>query len=117
MNRHIVGEELSDIIPKFGYYTALDSENMAQNIMDSQTKLLGEMLQKDLTEEETPYKLAYNQITVRFDLSAAYSGTNNILSAYCNQSGFGYTSFSEKKDQYRTRAIDRKSTRLNSSHM
>lgn len=101
-----IREELSDIIPKFGYYTALASENMAQNIMDSQTKLLGEMLQKDLTEEETPYKLAYNQITVRFDLSAAYSGTNNILSAYCNQSGFGYTSFSEKKDQYRTRAIN-----------
>lgn len=101
-----IREELSDIIPKFGYYTALASENMAQTIMDSQTKLLGEMLQKDITKEETPYQLAYNQITVRFDLSAAYSGTNNILSAYCEQSGFGYTSFAEKKDQYRTRAID-----------
>ena len=98
--------EFSDIIPKFGYYTAIASENMAKNIMDSQTKLLGEMLQKEITQEETPYQLAYNQITVRFDLSAVYSGTNNILSAYCNQSGFSYTSFAEKKDQYRTKAID-----------
>ena len=101
-----IREELSDIIPKFGYYTAIASENMAKNIMDSQTKLLGEMLQKDLTEEETPYQLAHNQITVRFNLSAAYSGTNNILSAYCEQSGFGYNSFAEKKEQYRTRAIN-----------
>ena len=58
-----IREEFADIIPKFGYYTSLASENMAKNIMDSQTKLLGEMLQRDITQEETPYQLAYNQMS------------------------------------------------------
>ncbi len=101
-----IREEFADIIPKFGYYTSLASENMAKNIMDSQTKLLGEMLQRDITQEETPYQLAYNQMSIRFDLSATYSATNNILSAYCKQAGFEYASFAEEKDQYRTRTIN-----------
>lgn len=101
-----IREEFADIIPKFGYYTALASENMAKTIMDSQTQLLGELLQEDITEEETPYQLAYNQMAIWFDLSAAYSATNNILSAYCKQAGFECVSFAEEKDQYRTRAIN-----------
>jgi len=101
-----IREEFSDIIPKFGYYTALASENMAKNIMDSQTKLLSEMLQRDVSQEETPYQLGYNQMSIRFDLSSVYSSTNNILSSYFKQAGFEYTSFAEEKEQYRIQTIN-----------
>lgn len=100
-----IKDELRDIIPDFGYYTAFASSELGKQACDKQNELMQEVLGDDYTDE-LKCEYTYNQITMTYNLSASYSATDNIVSAYFSANNVIYQSAASEKEEYRTNALN-----------
>lgn len=101
-----IQEEFKDIIPEFGYYTAIASSKMAEEACKRQNKVVADYLEMDDIPEEMKCYPVYNQFEIYYDLASAYSATANIVSVYCRENNVNYVSYAEEKAVLRTRTIN-----------
>lgn len=99
-----VKEEFANEIVEYGYYTAVASTNLAQKACDRQNDFMTRVLEKELPEDAV-CKLMYNQISVNYDISSAFSATGNIVSSYCRNANVKFVTHDEEKFIQRNRTI------------
>ncbi len=100
-----IEEEFKDLIVGFGYYTAIASTELGKKACDNQNKLLEECIQTDLPEE-LRLNMQYNQMTIRYDITASFSATDNIIENFCKENNITYNTMAEQKEIYRTELIN-----------
>ncbi len=104
-----IKKELSDLIVRYGYYTAIASNTLAENACDKQNELMEELVQyAGLSElpDSCKAKVTYNQLAVKYNLLASISATDNILTTYCQENCIDYKTFAAANEQYRTNLIN-----------
>lgn len=99
-----IKEEFANDIIEFGYYTAVASTNLAQKACDSQNDFMERVLEDEVPEKAV-CKLMYNQISVNYDISSAFSATGNIVSSYCRNANVKFVTHDEEKFIQRNRTI------------
>lgn len=99
-----IKEEFANEIIDYGYYTAVASTNLAQKACDSQNDFMERVLEDELPDEAV-CKLMYNQISVNYDISSAFSATGNIVSSYCRNANVKFITNDEEKFIQRNRTI------------
>ena len=83
----------------YGYYTALAGMSLAQQAVDNQRNLMERMTGDEMTGD-LEFGLHYNQLSVQYDLSSAFSATNNKLSVYFENNDLAYGSNVDAKNIY-----------------
>lgn len=89
----------------YGYYTALAGMSLAEQAVDNQRNLMERMTGDEMTGD-LDFSLHYNQLSVQYDLSSAFSATNNKLSVYFENNDLVYNSNVDAKNIYRTQLIN-----------
>ena len=89
----------------YGYYTALAGMSLAEQAVDNQRNLMERMTGDEMTGD-LDFSLHYNQLSVQYDLSSAFSATNNKLSVYFENNDLAYGSNVDAKNIYRTQLIN-----------
>lgn len=100
-----VREDFNGIMVDYGYYTALAGMSLAQQAVDNQRNLMERMTGDEMTGD-LEFGLHYNQLSVQYDLSSAFSATNNKLSVYFENNDLAYGSNVDAKNIYRTQLIN-----------
>ena len=100
-----VREDFNGIMVDYGYYTALAGMSLAQQAVDNQRNLMERMTGDEMTGD-LEFGLHYNQLSVQYDLSSAFSATNNKLSVYFENNDLVYNSNVDAKNIYRTQLIN-----------
>lgn len=100
-----VREDFNGIMADYGYYTALAGMSLAQQAVDNQRNLMERMTGDEMTGD-LEFGLHYNQLSVQYDLSSAFSATNNKLSVYFENNDLVYNSNVDAKNIYRTQLIN-----------
>ena len=97
--------DLKDLVVNYGYYTAIASTELGNTLCDNQNKLVEEYLGEELPDEAR-CEMKYNRIAVKYDLSASFSATQNILANYCKENNILISSIAEEKEIFRTELIN-----------
>ena len=100
-----VREDFNGIMVDYGYYTALAGMSLAEQAVDNQRNLMERMTGDEMTGD-LDFSLHYNQLSVQYDLSSAFSATNNKLSVYFENNDLAYGSNVDAKNIYRTQLIN-----------
>ena len=100
-----VREDFNGIMVDYGYYTALAGMSLAEQAVDNQRSLMERMTGDEMTGD-LDFSLHYNQLSVQYDLSSAFSATNNKLSVYFENNDLAYGSNVDAKNIYRTQLIN-----------
>ncbi len=100
-----VKDDLEDLVVSFGYYTSIATTNLAQTLCDNQNKLVEMYIGEELPDTAR-CKLMYNRMSVKYDLSASFSATHNILANYGRENNVIFGSLAEEKEVYRTDLIN-----------
>jgi len=100
-----IKNELKDIIPDFGYYTAVASKKLAETECEKQNELLEKIYGEELPEE-LKCELKDNTFTIKYNIAASYSATDNIVQIYCKSNDVIFTTNSELKSEYRTNVLN-----------
>lgn len=100
-----VREDFNGIMVDYGYYTALAGMSLAEQAVDNQRNLMERMTGDEMTGD-LEFGLHYNQLSVQYDLSSAFSATNNKLSVYFENNDLAYGSNVDAKNIYRTQLIN-----------
>ncbi len=98
-------EAFKDVIVNYGYYTAIASKELGKMACEKQNEFIEEYLVSKLSKEHR-CELKYNQISVKYDLTASFSATHNVLANYCKENAVVYNSLAEDKEVYRTELIN-----------
>ena len=99
-------EMLKEYVPEFGQYTMIASLNLANKAMDTQNEIIKNYFQLDELPDEIKLKPVYNQIKLRYSMNSLYSGTVNTVNSYMQQAGIGYNSYSEEKDEVKSKTLE-----------
>ncbi len=100
-----VKENFNGIIPQYGYYTALASEELAKQAVDNQKDLMRRITGEELTDG-IDFNLQYNQIKMNYDLSSTFSATNNKVALYLKSNDITFKSNVDSKNVYRTQLVN-----------
>ena len=100
-----IREDFNGIMVDYGYYTALAGMSLAEQAVDNQRNLMERMTGDEMTGD-LDFSLHYNQLSVQYDLSSAFSATNNKLSVYFENNDLAYGSNVDAKNIYRTQLIN-----------
>lgn len=100
-----VKEDFNGIIPDYGYYTALASEELAEHALENQRDLMRRITGEELTDG-IDFELQYNQIKVNYDLTSTFSATNNKVALYFKSNNINYKSNVDSKNVYRTQLVN-----------
>ncbi len=100
-----VKADFNGIIPDYGYYTVLASEELAKQAIDSQKDLMQRITGEELTDD-IDFNLEYNQISIKYDLSSTFSATNNKVALYLKNNNITYKSNVDDKNIYRTQLVN-----------
>lgn len=101
-----IKDRLKEYIPEFGQYTMIASTKLLQKELDNQNQVLKDYFQMDELPDELSLDMSYNQIKLRYSMNSLYSGTVNTVNSYMLQSGWGYHSYSEEKDEAKSRTVE-----------
>lgn len=101
-----IKDRLKEYIPEFGQYTMIASTKLLQKELDNQNQVLKDYFQMDELPDELSLDMSYNQIKLRYNMNSLYSGTVNAVNSYMLQSGWGYHSYSEEKDEAKSRTVE-----------
>ncbi len=99
-----VKETFANEIIDYGYYTAVASTALAQKACDRQNDYMERVLEKELPENAV-CSLMYNQLSVNYDISSAFSATGNIVSSYCRNANVKFITHDEEKFVQRNKTI------------
>ncbi len=100
-----VKADFNGIIPDYGYYTSLASEELAKQALDNQKDLMRRITGEELTDG-IDFELQYNQIRMNYDLSSTFSATNNKVALYLKSNNITYKSNVDSKNVYRTQLVN-----------
>lgn len=100
-----IKDELKDLVVTYGYYTAIATTKLAETLCDNQNEYVEEFIGKELPDS-AKCKVHYNRFAVKYDLSASFSATHNILANYGKENDVIFTSLAEEKEVYRTDLIN-----------
>ncbi|MBQ4283046.1 MAG: ABC transporter permease [Lachnospira sp.] len=98
--------EFADLLPNNSYYTAIASKELAEKACESQNRLMADFIGVDKLPDECQAKVAYNQMTVKYNMLSSFSATDNILSRYCEENHIDYVSYAAENEKYRTDFIN-----------
>ncbi len=101
-----IKDRLKEYIPEFGQYTMIASTALLQKELDNQNQVLKDYFQLDELPDELSLDMSYNQIRLRYSMNSLYSGTVNAVNSYMLQSGWGYHSYSEEKDEMKSKTVE-----------
>lgn len=101
-----IKDRLKEYIPEFGQYTMIASTKLLQRELDNQNQVLKDYFQMDVLPDELSLDMSYNQIRLRYSMNSLYSGTVNTVNSYMLQTGWGYHSYSEEKDEVKRKTFE-----------
>ncbi len=101
-----IREEFADILPSNSYYTAIASTELAEEACKKQNELMADYLAVDELTDDCQAKVAYNQLTVKYNMLASFSATDNIITKYCEENCIEYISYAAVNEKYRTDFIN-----------